>query len=69
MVSLWRWQALVRVAVLLLAAGVALPFAMVIGWLPSTFLLNFLAYLASVVGLFVGSYGVTLMWRERRRDR
>lgn len=67
--SLWRWQALVRVAVILLAVGVVLPFAIIIGWLPSTFFLNFLAYLASVVGLFVGSYGVTLMVRERRQDR
>ena len=69
MVSLWRWQALVRIAVTLLIAGVLLPLAMVLGWLPSTLLLNALAYFASLIGLFVGSYGVTLMLQERRRDR
>ena len=66
--SVWRWQALIRVAVVLLALGVLLPFSMVMGWLPSTFFLNFLAFGASLSGLFVGYYGVLMLLRERRRD-
>ncbi len=64
----WRWPTLIRVAVVLLAIGVLLTFAMVLGWLPSTFFLNFLAFGASLSGLFVGYYGVLMMLREHRRD-
>ena len=64
-----RWRRLMVVAVVLLALGVLLPLLMVIGVLPSTYPLNFLAFGSSVAGLFIGSYGVREMVHEsRRRD-
>ncbi len=61
-----RWKRLLVIAVTLLMVGVALPMAMVVGWLPSTYLLNFLAWSASVSGLFLGSYGIVLMVRSSK---
>ncbi|RME06192.1 MAG: hypothetical protein D6803_07180 [Anaerolineae bacterium] len=46
-----------------LLLGVALPFLMVVHVLPSTFLLNFIAYGFSVAGLICGMIGV--IWTVR----
>lgn len=54
-----------------LVLGAVLPFLMVIRVLESTFLLNFLAYGASVGGLFIGMLGAisyARTEREKRRD-
>ena len=47
-------------AVLLLLVGAVLPFLMVIQVLESSFLLNFISYIASVIGLFIGIIGVAM---------
>lgn len=52
----------------LLVVGWILPVLMVMKYLPSTFLLNFAAYAASVGGLLLGMTGLTLYQRSRRRS-
>lgn len=52
---------------LLSVTGVVLPFLIVIHVIPSTFFLNFLAYGASLVGLFLGVIGASLYVREHRK--
>ncbi len=64
--SRWPWQRLLGVGGALLIVGIALPLAMVIGLLPSTYGLNFLAYGASIAGLFIGTYGVNQMIRASK---
>ncbi|RMD59382.1 hypothetical protein D6833_11505 [Candidatus Parcubacteria bacterium] len=61
----WKWY--FGLAVTLLLVGVVLPFFMVLGWLKSTFLLNFVAYGSSVSGLFVGFWGILGYLVEKRR--
>jgi hypothetical protein len=51
---------LILIAVFLLLGGAVVPFLIVIGVLESTFLSNFLAYFASVVGLFLGFIGIAM---------
>ena len=55
-------------ATVLLICGAAFPFLMIIGLMPTTFLLSFISYGASVAGLVLGMYGVTTMV-IRRRER
>lgn len=61
----WKWP--LALAVVLLLLGAILPFSMVVGWLRSTFLLNFLAYGSSVSGLFLGFWGILGYLVENRR--
>mgnify|MGYP001081111339 CR=1 FL=1 len=56
------WKLLV-VAFVLLLLGLLLPLFMVLGLLPSTFFLNFLAYAASISGLILGMIGIVLYSR------
>jgi len=58
---------LIVVGTVLLALGVVLPLLMVIKILPSTFLLSFLSYTASVVGMFVGLIGALTFARNKKR--
>ena len=46
--------------------GFVAPFLMVIKIVPSSFVLNFLSYGASVVGLFLGLIGAALYVRTHR---
>ncbi len=62
-ISPWR---LIGVGAVLEVVGVALPLLMVVGVLPSTWVLNGLAFLSGVIGLFLGYLGVTLMVRLHR---
>ena len=48
---------LLVIGFVLVLAGAVLPFLMVIGVLPSTLLLNFLSYGASIGGIFLGVIG------------
>jgi hypothetical protein len=41
-------------------AGWIFPFLMVLHVIPSTFFLNFMSYIASVLGLFLGIWGAVL---------
>jgi len=52
----------------LLVIGFLLPFAMVLRALESTLLLNFVAYLASIIGLVLGLLGLILRTASQRRD-
>lgn len=55
-------KANIIMAIILLIIGVALPFAMMLQILPSTILLNFLAYFISITGLVLGFSGVSTYW-------
>ena len=54
------------IALILLVLGVAIPFLILLQMLESTFFLNFLAFGASMAGLFLGIFTVMLYTRERR---
>lgn len=54
----------------LVLVGAVLPVLIVLGILPSTFFLNFVAFAASVAGIFLGVIGVaTYVGENRRRDQ
>jgi hypothetical protein len=58
---------LIVVGFILVVIGAVLPFLIVLRILPSTFLLNILAYGASTVGIFLGIIGVAMYVGESRR--
>lgn len=60
-------HAFILLALILLVTGAVLPFLMVIGVLPSTFVLNFVTYFASVVGLFLGFIGIAFYVGDARK--
>lgn len=51
----------------LVFSGWLIPILIVLKFLPSTFLLNFLAYGASMAGVLMGVAGVALYNRARRK--
>lgn len=55
------------IAFFMLLAGAALPFLIIIGVLESTFLLNFVTYIVSVAGLFLGIIGIAMYVGEARK--
>ena len=59
-------KTLLTIGFLLILAGVALPFLMVIHILESTFFLNFFSFGAQVVGLFLGFIGLVMYVRVNR---
>lgn len=60
---------LIVIGFLLVLLGAVLPFLIVVRLVPSTFFLNFLAYGASTIGLFLGVIGVATYVGEKRRER
>jgi len=60
---------MILVGLALAVLGVALPLLMVLQLLPNNFLLNFLGFAASVVGLILGVIGMALYVRVKRSDR
>jgi hypothetical protein len=60
-------RTIIIIGFILVLAGFVLPLLMVIRVLESTFFLNFLAFAASVAGLFLGIIGAAGYIRERRR--
>ena len=58
---------LLFIAFLMVLAGAVLPFLMVIKVVPSTFLLNFIAYGVSIGGLFLGVIGTAQYVGKRDR--
>jgi len=61
---------LIGIGFILVLIGAVLPFLIVFEILPSTFLLNFLAYGTSVAGIFLGIIGVaTYVGIERRKRK
>lgn len=57
---------LILIGFVLLVLGFLLPFAMVVGFIEPTLLLSFVAYLSSLVGLWIGLYGLILLNRARQ---
>lgn len=58
---------LVILGFVLLLIGFLLPFFMVLRVLESTLLLNFVAYLSSLFGLFIGLVGLVQYGQSRRQ--
>lgn len=63
-----RPERLLTIAVFLLLFGCIMPFLMVTQAVPSTFLLNFLSFAASVSGLFLGIIGIAQYRIKRGKD-
>ncbi len=61
-------KTLMLVGFILLVIGFGLPFLMLLGRIPSTFFLNFVAYGASVVGLLLGMIGIAFYVRHNRKQ-
>ena len=57
---------LIIIGAVLVIFGFVAPFLMILGYLRSTFFLNFLSFGASVVGLFLGMLGAALYTRVDR---
>ncbi|GJM39859.1 MAG: hypothetical protein DHS20C20_01410 [Ardenticatenaceae bacterium] len=49
--------------------GAVLPFLIVIRWVESTFFLNFFAFAASMVGIFLGVIGTAMYVGDSHRRR
>ena len=58
---------LIILGFVLLVLGFVLPFSMLLQVLPSTLLLNFVAYLSSLFGLVIGIVGLVLYTQTRLR--
>jgi hypothetical protein len=61
-----RWitpRNLIILGTLMMIAGVVFPLLMVIKVLESTFLLNFVAYISSIIGMMIGIIGAALYSR------
>lgn len=64
-----RTNRLIVIGFFLVLAGAVLPFLIIIDVLPSTFLLNFLAFSSSMVGIFLGVIGTAMYVGEKRRTK
>ena len=60
---------LIAVGLVLVIIGAVLPFLIVLRYLPSTFTLNFLAYGASTVGIFLAVIGVAMHGGDVRNKK
>ncbi len=61
---------LIVIGFFLALTGAVLPFLTVMGVFESSFPLNFIAFISSVIGLFLGVIGTaTYVGEERRRDK
>ncbi len=58
---------LILIGFLLSILGIALPFLMLIQVIPSTFFLNFFAFICMVTGLSLGIIGAGTYFRQRRK--
>jgi len=53
----------------LIVIGIILPLLMVVHVLNSTFLLNFISYIFSVIGLFIGSIAAMTFVKNKKNQR
>ncbi len=60
---------LIAIGFVLVLIGAALPFVIVIQLVESTFFLNFLAFAASIVGIFLGVIGTAMHVGNSRNSR
>jgi len=58
---------LMLIGVVMMVFSAVSTFVMALRWIPSTLWLNFIASMASVVGLTIGLYGLFQMTHPRRR--
>lgn len=58
---------LIGIGFLLVLLGAVLPFLIVIRMVESTFFLNFLAFAASTIGIFLGVIGTAMHVGDSRR--
>jgi hypothetical protein len=58
---------MVLIAFVMLLTGVILPLLMVMQVIPSTFFLNFLAYLCSFFGIVIGFIGAVWLSKDKPR--
>jgi hypothetical protein len=63
----WDPRLILFLGIVLMLAGVVLPFLMVLHILPSTWFLNFFSYTASALGLILGFIGVAFYARKGMR--
>jgi len=65
------YRQLIALAILLMLFGCIMPFLMALHIVESTFLLNFLSFGASVLGLFLGVAGIAgaRVGQKNRSDR
>ncbi|MEI6289093.1 MAG: hypothetical protein WCP19_01550 [Chloroflexota bacterium] len=59
----------IGIGFILVSLGVILPLLMVMKIVESTFLLNFVSFIASLLGIFLGLMGAAQMAVESRRSR
>lgn len=60
---------ILAIGFVLVLLGVVLPFLMVLRVVQPTWLLSFLSYAMSLVGLFLGAIGAIFYVRRNRKDR
>jgi hypothetical protein len=53
---------------ILVVIGAALPFAMLLGVIKSTLLLNFVAAISSITGIIIGFIGIIDYYQNKHRD-
>ena len=63
------WTKLWIIGGVLVLLGAGIPFLIVLGYLPSTLLLLGGSALASMIGVFLGYYAMTIYIRVHRRPR
>lgn len=64
-----RVNKLIAIGFILVLSGAVLPFLILTGLLPSTYLINFLAFASSTAGIFLGIIGVAVnVGLQRRHD-
>jgi hypothetical protein len=65
MIDKWHPKYILLLGFGLVLLGFILPFLMMLQVIQSTFFLNFLSFIASVLGLFLGFIGAALYRRRR----
>jgi hypothetical protein len=63
------WRLMIGLGFALVLVGAIVPWLMVLGYVRSTFALNILSFVASMVGLMLGISGVAFYVNVRRKDR
>jgi len=63
-----RYNRLIVIGFFLVLLGAVLPLLIVLGFVESTLALNFLAFAASVAGLFLGVIGMAIYVGVKRRE-
>ena len=57
------------IGLILILIGVIIPLFMVVHIIESTFLLNFISYICSIIGLFLGSLAAMTFVKNKRDNK